>query len=101
MEENRNREDFRKVRSAKGGMLFRLFGIAVVLYWLGEMVVNFLKGGPDAPSVTMLIVAIIIMGGGAAFVGFLTWKAWKLEKAAAALTEEEIAELDALREGEE
>ena len=101
MEENRNREDFRKVRSAKGGMLFRLAGIAVVLYWLAELVVAYVKGGPDAPSVAMLITACIIMGGGAALVGFLTWKAWKLEKAAAALTEEEIAALDAMREEEE
>ena len=100
MEDHRPREDFRKVRSAKGGMLFRLAGIVVVLYWLAEMVVAHLKGGPDAPSLTMVLVAAVIMGGGAALVGVLTWKAWKLERAAAALSEEEIAELDAMREEE-
>ncbi|MBQ4577758.1 MAG: hypothetical protein IJA84_01740 [Clostridia bacterium] len=98
---NETRQDFRKVRSAKGGLLFRVVGICVVLYWLAELVVAYCKGGPDAPDLTLLIAATVIMGGGAALVGVLTWKAWKLEKEAAKLTEEEIAELDALRAEEE
>lgn len=101
MRENSGRQDFRKVRSAKGSLMFRVAGICVVLYWLGELVVAYFKGGPDAPSLTLLIVGAIILGGGAALVALLTWKAWKLEKKAAALSDEEIAELEALRAGED
>ena len=97
MDENRTpetgrREDFRKVNQANRAMGFRLLCIGVVLYWLGEMIVNYFKGGPDAPSLTLLIVASIVLGGGAALVAFLTWKTWKIEKEAAALSEEEVAE---------
>jgi len=95
------RQDFRKVQKANGGMLFRVFGICVVLYWMLELVVAYCKGGPDAPSLTILLVGIVVLGGGAVLVGILTWKAWKAEKALAELTAEEAAELDALRAGEE
>jgi len=101
MSENSGKQDFRKVRSAKGSLLFRVAGICVVLYWLAELVIAYVKGGPDAPDLKLLIVAAIVLGGGAALVAFLTWKVWKLEKAAAALTDEEVAELEAMREGEE
>ena len=104
MDENRvpdpTRQDFRKVRSAKGGLLFRVIGVCVVLYWLIETIVAYCKGGPDAPSLTMVIVGAVVLGGGALLVAVLTWNVWKLEQAAAALTEEEIAELEALREGD-
>lgn len=106
MDENRTPEtekrvDFRKTHKANRGFAFRLLCIAAVLYWLAELVIAYVKGGPDAPDLTLLIVACIVLGGGAILVAFLTWKTWKLEQEAAALTEEEIRELDALREAEE
>ena len=106
MEENRTpdtgkHEDFRKVQKADRGLMFRILAIGVVLYWLAELVIDYFKGGPDAPSLTLLIVAIIVLGGGAALVGILAWKAWKAEKALAAMTEEEVADMQALREADE
>ena len=89
MEENCSKKDFRKVRSANSAMMFRILCICAVLYWLGELVVAYFKGGPDAPSLTLLIVAAIVLGGGAILVAFLTWKAWKVEKEAAEIVEDE------------
>lgn len=101
MEENRGKKDFRKVRSANSAMMFRILCICAVLYWLAELVVAYFRGGPDAPDLTLLIVAAIVLGGGAILVAILTWKAWKVEKEAASLSEEEVAELEAMREDEE
>jgi len=101
MSEKSGREDFRKVRNAKGSLLFRVAGICVVLYWLAELVVAYVKGGPDAPNLILLIAGCVVLGGGAALVAILSWKVWKLEKQAAALSEEEIAELEALRARED
>ena len=50
---------------------------------------------------TLLIVAIVVMGGGSAFIGWLTWKTWKKAKEEAVMSEEEIAEMEALRAGDE
>ena len=49
----------------------------------------------------LLIVATVVLGGGAALVGYLTWKSWKLESDAAALSEEEADAPEALPEGEQ
>ena len=91
----------KKPVSAQRALMFRLLCIGVVLYWLAELVIGYFKGGPDAPDLTLLIVAIVVLGGGAALVGYLTWKSWKLESEAAALAEEEADEPDALPEGEQ
>ena len=95
------RTDFRKTNDASRAATFRLVAIAVVLYWLFGIVKAYFEGGPEAPSLALLIVAVVVMGGGAALVGWLTWKNWKKAREEAVMTEEEIAEMEALREGEE
>jgi len=94
------RTDFRKTSDANRAVMFRLVAIGVVLYWLFGIVKAYLEGGPEAPSLTLLIIAVVLMGGGAALVGWLTWKTWKRAREEAVMTEEEIAEMEALREGE-
>lgn len=89
MSDNSGKQDLPKARNAKGALTFRILCICVVLYWLGELVVAYFKGGPDAPDLTLLIAAILVLGGGAVLVAFLTWKAWKVEKEAAASSEDE------------
>ena len=85
--------------------MFRLVAMGVVLYWLMQTVVAYFKGGPDAPSLTLLIISIVVLGGGAALVGWLTWKTWKAEQALAQQMAEEAAEEEedtaALPEAEE
>lgn len=61
---------------------FRLIAIGFLLYMLGEIVVGYLKGGPEAPSQLLLILSIVVMGGGSALVGWLTWRSWKQAKKA-------------------
>lgn len=106
MDENKDREssqrkDFRRTRSANQTMGIRMLAVLVVLYMLGQVVVGFIQGGPEAPSVGLLILAIILLGGGAAGIGILSYRQWKRDKEAAALTVEEQAKIDALRAEDE
>lgn len=75
--------------NATRAMMFRLLGMGMVLYWMMQTVVAYFKGGPDAPSLTLVIVSVIVLGGGAVFVGWVSWKAWKAEQALAKKMEEE------------
>ncbi len=104
MDENKSgesRKDFRKTRSANQVLSFRILAILVVLYMLAQVVMGFIQGGPEAPSVGLLILAIVLLGGGSVGIGIMSYKQWKREKEAATLTEEELAKIEALRAEDE
>ena len=100
MDENKKdvRTDFRKTGNANQGLTFRLIAAGLVLYWLFGIIKAYFAGGPEAPSLLLVIIATIVLGGGAAGVAILAIKTWKKQKADAEMTEEEIAEMEALRE---
>ena len=66
----------------------RLIAIAFLLYMLADIVMKYVKGGPEAPTLTMLLIAIVIMGGGSIVVVWLTWRNWKRAKKVEEKTEE-------------
>ena len=68
--------------SPQTGFGLRLMAAGIVLYWYYELVVLYVRGGPDAPSLTAMILAGILMVGGAIFVGITAWQIYKKEKAA-------------------
>ncbi|MBQ7130057.1 MAG: hypothetical protein IJO21_03325 [Oscillospiraceae bacterium] len=68
--------------SPQTGFGLRLMAAGIVLYWYYELVVLYVRGGPDAPSLTAVILAGILMVGGAIFVGITAWQIYKKEKAA-------------------
>lgn len=73
-------------------LLLRALAVGVVLYWLYEIVVGFFRGGPEAPSVTLLILALVVLGGGAVLIAVLTYRSWKQQMAALQEAEEETEE---------
>lgn len=64
-------------KNPKGALTFRILAIGIILYILADLVLAFVKGGEGAPSLTFILVASAILGGGAVLVAILTWKAWK------------------------
>ena len=60
--------------------MYRILGMGLVSYFLIDLIVSFFKGGEDAPSLLLIVLAIAMLGGGIAFVAVLTWKEWKLIK---------------------
>lgn len=50
----------------------RAVGVAYVLYLLYQIVRGYVEGGPEAPSLWLLILAIVTLGGGALVIVLLT-----------------------------
>ena len=89
-------------RNPSNTIAFRLLAIGYVSYLCINMVKLYTAGGPDAPSITGLVLGLAVLGGGAAFLGFLTYREWKVTKPAYdAYMAELRAEAEAKRAAEE
>lgn len=89
-------------RNPNNAVMFRLLAVGYVIYLCVQMVQTYTAGGPDAPSLGMLIAGVGLLGGGAVVLGVLTFKEWKRNKAKYdAYMDEVKAEAKAAREAEE
>lgn len=89
-------------RNPNNAVMFRVLAVGYVLYLCIQMIQTYTKGGPDAPSLGMLIVGVVLLGGGAAFLGVLSYLEWKRNKKKYdAYMDEVKAEAKAAREAEE
>jgi len=62
-------------------LMLRLLVAGYLLYLLYKVVSGYVAGGADAPSLLVLLIAIVILGGGAVTIALLSYFAWKKEKA--------------------
>ena len=89
-------------RNPNNMIMFRLLAVFYVGYLCIQMIKTYTAGGPDAPSLGMLVGGIAILGGGAVFLAILSYKEWKRNKAKYdAYMDEVKAEAKAAREAEE
>lgn len=51
-----------------------LLAVVYLIYLIVQMVKEYLAGGPDAPSVPLLIGGVALLGGGCIFLGVLAHK---------------------------
>ena len=68
-------------RNPNNSVIFRVVAVGYVAYLCVQMVQLYLAGGPDAPSLGLLIFGVGLLGIGAAILGVLTYKEWKRNKA--------------------
>ena len=61
---------------------FRVLAIGYVGYLCVNMVKLYMEGGPDAPKLSTLISGLLVLGGGAIFMGFVSYREWKRNKVA-------------------
>ena len=98
----KNEEANQPPRNPNNTVMFRLLAVGYVGYLCFNMIQLYLEGGADAPSLTTLIVGIVVLGGGALFLAFLTYREWKVNKPAYdAYMAELRAEAEAKRAAEE
>ena len=89
-------------RNPNSTVAFRLLAVGYITYLAYSIVKMYLEGGPEAPSVTALILGVLFLGGGAVFLAVLTYKEWKTGKVAYDQYMAELrAEAEAKRAAEE
>ena len=89
-------------RNPSNVVAFRVLAIGYVSYMCINMIKLYIEGGPDAPSLTGLIAGVVLLGGGALFLAFISYKEWKRSKEAYdAYMAELRAEAEAKRAAEE
>lgn len=89
-------------RNPSNTIAFRLLAVGYVAYLCINIVKLYIAGGPDAPSLTGLILGLVVLGGGAIFLAILTYREWKIAKPAYDAYMAEIrAEAEAKRAAEE
>lgn len=100
--QNNEEENKQPPRNPSNVVAFRLLAIGYVSYLLHDIVKLYIAGGPDAPSLPVLILAIAVLGGGAIFLAVITYKEWKHSKVAYDQYMAELrAEAEAKRAAEE
>lgn len=93
---NTNEEAPRRNGNSTNMILIRLLAVGYVLWMLKEMVVMYIEGGEEAPSLLILVITAVLFLGGSAWILWMTYKQYKQMKAqqaeeAAALAAEEAA----------
>ncbi len=80
--------------------IFRLVAVGYILYMVWQCVQSYLEGGEGTPSLTVVILTCTLLGGGAIALGFVSYRSWKVAKAAyqAYLAEEAAAEAAASKD---
>lgn len=67
-------------RNPSNLVAFRLLAIGYVSYLCVNMVKLYIEGGPEAPSLTTLILGLAVLGGGVIFLALLSFREWKKNK---------------------
>lgn len=79
-------------RNPNNLVMFRLLAVGYVGYLCVNMVKLYIEGGPEAPSLTTLILGLVVLGGGVIFMGIVSYKEWKRNKV---VYDQQMAELRA------
>ena len=89
-------------RNPNNTVAFRVLAIGYILYMCVNIVKLYMEGGPEAPSLTALILGVGLLGGGALFLAIISYREWKRGKEAYdAYMAELRAEAEAKRAAEE
>ena len=67
-------------RNPSNVIAFRVLAVGYLVYLCVDLIKLYNAGGPDAPSLTALILGMVVLGGGAAFLAFIAYKEWKRSK---------------------
>jgi len=97
----KNEEQEARPVNPKNTMLIRALAVGYLLYTVYNMIRLYMEGGEDAPSLGLLIAAVVLFVGGSVWIGILSFKQWKQMKQAQQAAYEEEERLEAERAAQE
>lgn len=74
-------EEVRQPGNPTTMVMFRVLAVGYILWILKDLVEAYMAGGEEAPSLGLLIGAIVVFGAGCTFIVISTIKQWKTMKA--------------------
>jgi len=92
---NDNRDNSNRPRNPDNYFMFKLLGAGYLLYLVYDIIKMYIAGGEDQPSVFLLVLSIVVLGGGAIFIAvhsFLQWRRHKREAAEEELLAQQLLE---------
>lgn len=78
---NNEEQQERPARDPNTVMMFRLLAIGYVLYLAWQSVKTYREGGEGVPELWIVVLSVALLVGGAAFLGWLTYKEYKRNQA--------------------
>lgn len=85
----------KKIKNPTGMLIMHGTVIAVVLYMAWQLVRSYRAGGAEAPSLTTLIVGLVLLDGGCVVVGWLAVRLFLQAKREEKALEQETEQLHA------
>lgn len=85
----------KKIKNPTGMLIMHGTVIAVVLYMAWQLVRSYRAGGAEAPSLTTLIVGLVLLAGGCVVVGWLAVRLFLQAKREEKALEQETEQLHA------
>lgn len=85
----------KKIKNPTGMLIMHGTVIAVVLYMAWQLVRSYRAGGAEAPSLTTLIVGLVLLVGGCVVVGWLSVRLFLQAKREEKALEQETEQLHA------
>lgn len=78
---NHEEQQERPARDPNTVMMFRLLAVGYVLYLAWQSVKTYREGGEGVPELWIVVLSVALLVGGAAFLGWLTYKEYKRNQA--------------------
>ena len=77
---NKKQERQEESVDPKYRITIRALVVGYLLYSVYDIVRMYLAGGEDAPSLTIVLIAVVLLGGGGIWTGVTIYKQWKQMK---------------------
>ena len=76
----RNEENQQRPANPNNMFMIRVLVIGYLMYCLYQMVTAYMSGGENAPSLGLLIAAVVVFAGGSVWIGIMTYRQFKRMK---------------------
>ena len=98
---NKKEEQEERPVNPNSMMTIRMAAVVYLLYLVYDMIQSYFNGGEDAPSLGLLLVTAVLLGGGAIWIAVVSYKQWNRMKQEQQEAYEEQARLEVEKAAEQ